>query len=138
MAELADAHGFHYWMPSEVKEFDYEEFRKALDFFRKDSWLICHKSCRFGNGRPECEIKSCCRKRGLDLCFECSKYPCAIVKNDKGIIERGKEYRKLGREKWLQQQVEKASKGYENHTKKCYSLSITEKRDGILDSAESS
>ena len=37
LAELVDAHGFYYWMPEVVKEFDYAEFRKALDFFSQEN-----------------------------------------------------------------------------------------------------
>jgi hypothetical protein len=33
LAEVADAHGFYHWMPREVREFDYAEFRKGLAFF---------------------------------------------------------------------------------------------------------
>jgi hypothetical protein len=38
LAELVVTHGFNRWMPIEVKEFNYAEFRKALDLFsKKDS-----------------------------------------------------------------------------------------------------
>lgn len=36
VAELVDSHGFQHWMPGAVKEFDYTEFRKALDFFGRE------------------------------------------------------------------------------------------------------
>ncbi len=123
LAELVDAHGFHYWMPGEVKEFDYTEFRKALDFFsKKDSWLVCQKGCKRGDGRPDCEIRKCCQKRGMDLCFDCDEFPCDKVKGNKEMIEMAKEYEELGEKEWLRQQVDKAKKGYEHHTKKYYQI----------------
>jgi len=38
------------------------------------------------------------------------------------MIERAKEYRKLGKEEWLHQQIKKAQEGYEGHTKKYYQI----------------
>lgn len=126
MAELVDAHGFQYWMPKEVKEFDYNEFRKALDFFSsKDSWLICLKGCKQGDGNPYCEIRNCCQKHEVSLCFECREFPCDIIKGDKEMMKRAKEYKKLGKEKWLQQQIKKAKMRYEDHTKKYYTHKIS-------------
>lgn len=132
MAELVDTHGFHYWMPGEVKEFDYNEFGKALDFFsKKDSWLICYKGCRHGDGRPNCEIRDCCKEHGLYLCFECSEFPCDMVKENERMLERAREYNELGKEKWIQQQAEKAEKGYEHHTKKYYRHPLSKPEDKI-------
>ena len=51
LAELVDAHGFQEWMPAEVGEFDYKEFRKGLAFLAdKKSWLVCRKTCKEGAG----------------------------------------------------------------------------------------
>ena len=126
MAELADAHGFQYWMPNEVKEFDYREFRKALDFFsNKDGWLICKKGCKQGDGNPYCEIRNCCQKHGINLCFECSEFPCDMIRKDKKVMERAREYKELGKEKWLQHQKKKGKKGFEDHTKKYYTKTIS-------------
>ena len=126
IAGLVDAHGFQHWMPSEVKEFDYKEFRKALDFFsKKNSWLICLKGCKQGDGNPYCEIRDCCKRHEISLCFECGKFPCDMVKDDKKIMERAREYKNLGKEEWLQQQIRKAKNRYEDHTRKYYSNTIS-------------
>ncbi|KYK35579.1 MAG: hypothetical protein HXS48_04840 [Theionarchaea archaeon] len=55
-------------------------------------------------------------------CFDCSEFPCDKVKPFEGIIEEADEYRNLGREKWLQQQVEKAAQGFESHTGMYYQV----------------
>jgi len=38
LAEWVDAQGFQYWLPREMREFDYEEFRKGLDFLRQERY----------------------------------------------------------------------------------------------------
>jgi hypothetical protein len=123
LAELADGHGLHHWMPDVVKEFDYTEFRNALDFLtKKENWFVCRKGCKAGDSNPYCEIRKCCQEHELDICFDCSEFPCDKVKGNTEIIERAKEYRKLGKEEWLCQQIEKAKKGYEHHTEKYYRI----------------
>jgi len=124
LAEIVDGHGFHRWMPREVKEFDYAEFRKGLEFLGKaDTWLVCRVPCKPNAVMARCRFRRCCERRGVELCFECDKFPCKRV--NKPMIERAKEYRKLGRERWLRQLVEKARQGFELHTNKCYCLSVT-------------
>lgn len=121
--ELVDAMNFQYWLPEDA-EFDYSEFRKGLNYFSKnDTGLICRKCCKGGDGNDECKIRICCRERGLDLCFDCSEFPCDTVKeNTKMIEEQAIEYKKLGRDMWLRKQVEKAKQGFEGHAEKYYKI----------------
>lgn len=122
-AEWVDSQGFPHWMPGSVKEFNYAEFIKGLDFFSKeDTWLVCQKCCKGGDGRPECEIRNCCQERELDICFDCGEFPCDKVKENTRMIERANEYKKLGKDEWLRQQVEKANQGFELHTEKYYQI----------------
>jgi hypothetical protein len=119
LAELVDASGCHHWIPTEIKDFDYIEFRKGLDFFSKDPRVICQSCCKSGrSGYLGCEIRKCCKERGLDVCFECGEFPCDRVYPE--MIERAEEYTALGKDEWLRRQVEKASQGYEDHTRKYY------------------
>ncbi len=127
LAEIADSHGFQYWMPLEVKEFDYDEFRKGLDFFsREDTWLVCRKGCKGGGGGPPDCVRECCREHGVDVCFECREFPCGKVKEKNDMMKRAREYRRLGRKEWLRRQDEKARKGFEGHTRKYYRVLIEE------------
>lgn len=127
LAEWADAQGFQYWVPDEAKEFDYNEFRKGLDFFsKKDTWLVCQNSCRSGGGNPECEIRKCCEDRELVLCFDCEEFPCEKVERDKKMVKRGEEYKELGRDRWMKQQAKKAERGFELHTGKYYQIHAKE------------
>lgn len=126
LAEWVDAQGYQYWMPHETREFDYNEFRKGLEFFGKnDSWLVCQRCCRGGDGNPDCEIRRCCRERGLEICFDCDEFPCARIGEDSGMIERAREYEAQGKSEWLRLQVERAKRGFELHTKKYYQVKAT-------------
>jgi hypothetical protein len=94
-------------MLGSVKEFNYAEFIKGLEFFSKDdTWLVCRKCCKGGDGRPECEIRNCCQERELDICFDCGEFPCDKGKENTRMIERANEHKKLGQDEWLRQQVE--------------------------------
>ena len=127
VAEIVDSHGYQYWMPHEVKEFDYAEFRKGLDFFsREDTWLVCREGCKGGKGGPPDCVRECCKEHGADVCFECKELPCDKVKGQTKLLERAKEYKRLGREEWLRRQDEKARKGFEGHTAKYYKVLIEE------------
>jgi hypothetical protein len=121
VSEIADAHGFQYWMPGAVKDFDYTEFRKGLAFFSDaESWLVCRNCCKGGDGRPDCPMRNCCQERGLDICFACSDFPCNKVAWNPNMIKRAEEYKKLGKDEWLRTQMEKANQGLELHTGKYY------------------
>jgi len=127
LAELCDAHGYHHWMPGEVKEFDYPEFRKGLEFFsRDDTWFVCQACCKGAGGGPPGCVRSCCEERGVDVCFECAEFPCDRVADDEEMVARGQEYQRLGRDEWLRRQVEKARQGWELHTGKRYRIEVTE------------
>ena len=57
--------------------------------------LVCYKHCYHkkpcagclssdkGNPEhcPKCKIKDCIKDKGLFYCFECSDYPCKLIKN---------------------------------------------------------
>ena len=127
LGEWCDCQGFTHWMPDAVQEFDYEEFRKGVEFFSKDdSWLVCHKCCVGGDGYPECDIRRCCQERGYTICFDCPEFPCAKAEQRPGMVERAEEYRRLGPGKWLQNQVRKAEQGFELHLGRYVSLRVGE------------
>jgi len=124
LAEWTDSMGFQYWMPDVVDDFEYDEFRKGLEFLgRERGGLRCTKCCRGGEGNPHCEVRNCCKDRELHVCFDCDDITsCEKIKKFPKILKRFEEYKLLGREKWLKQQVEKAEKGFELHTEKYYTI----------------
>ncbi len=62
---------------------DYPKFARVLDYLTKQN---C-RSCRLGGGTAkgpacqskECPIIVCLSRRGVDFCFECSKFPCEEI-----------------------------------------------------------
>ena len=125
VAEICDAHGFHHWMPHVVSEFSYEEFRKGVEFFRRDdTWFTCQRCCKGGGGGPPGCVRTCCEERGVELCFECADFPCERVAGDSAMLARAEEYERLGREEWLSRQIERAERGFEHHTRWCYRIEM--------------
>jgi hypothetical protein len=117
VAEVCDSHGFHHWMPQVVDEFDYEHFRKGIEFFRReDTWFVCRGCCRGGDGGPPGCVRKCCQEHAVELCFECPEFPCSKVEHDQPMLTRAEEYRRLGRDEWLARQIVRAEAGYEHHT----------------------
>lgn len=123
-----DACNNHLWMPKNVKEFNYSEFRKGLEYIGFQKKLICTECCRGTKvslaQNPKCEIKNCCQKQNIDICFECQNFPCDFIAKNENILKKAKEYQKLGVKKWLEEQIRKAEAGYEGHTGKYYKLII--------------
>ena len=77
LAEWVDSMGCGYWMPGYIKDFDYNEFRKGLEYFgREKDGLICTKCCKGGEGNPFCKIRECCKEKELEVCFDCDVFPC--------------------------------------------------------------
>jgi len=128
LAEVADAHGFQRWIPRRVTEFNYAEFRRGVEFFRgRDTWFVCQKPCKQDPAVASCKFRRCCERRGIGHCFDCAEFPCKHNKNNSLMIERAKEYRKLGRQAWLRLLAKRAAQGFEHHTKKCYRVSAAER-----------
>jgi len=109
------------WLPEAENKFDFAEFRKGLAFFSNpESFFVCKITCKEGGGHPECIMRKCCQARGLDVCFDCDDFPCKKVEWNPGMIERGEEYKKLGKDEWLRQQEKEAKQGYEVYAGKYY------------------
>ncbi len=39
------------------------------------------------NPQDRCKIRQCCFKKGFDLCSECSKFPCDLLRSKPGAIK---------------------------------------------------
>ena len=84
------------------------------------SWLVCKKGCRGGDGGPPFCVRECREQHEVDICFDCPEFPCEKTTAYKGIREKAKEYRELGKAEWVRSQLKKANQGYEAHTGKFY------------------
>ena len=64
----------------------------------------------------KCKIKDCVNNKGLSYCFECSDYPCKLIKNleksyntryQTSLMENSEFVQKHGLEKFMEQQKKK-------------------------------
>jgi len=63
----------------------------------------------------DCKMMLCARKRGLQYCFQCDDFPCAIlnefssdgISHHKRTIENSKRMKEIGIEAWVKEQKRK-------------------------------
>ena len=128
LGEISDTHGLQNWIPEAFipeaeNKFDYTEFRKGLAFFSDlESFFACRRCCKSGDGRPDCPMRICCRERALDICYDCGDFPCNKVEWGPRMMKRADEYRKLGKEGWLQEREKSANQGFELYTGKYFQV----------------
>ena len=118
LKEFAALYGFEFRAQG---AFDFKQFVKGLEWFIDKA--TC-PGCRQGGGPTWCEVKKCCFEKGLRICFECEEFPCSRIKNvaDPDTMDRHKRFKEIGFEKWVEEQMKKANKGYEIHLQKVASL----------------
>ncbi len=127
LKELIEAHGYPVWVPEFGGiDFNFMEFQKGLSYFTKEnSGCYCQEPCKDGGGVPGCEIKKCAEDQGVEICFQCSDYPCKhfsqFLKRHPEITKEYKRFNKLGLEEWIKTQARKAEKEYCRATRKYYS-----------------
>lgn len=64
---------------------------------------------------PECKMMLCARERGLQHCFQCEEFPCAIVNefasdgvsHHERTVRNAKRMREIGIEAWIEEQRRK-------------------------------
>jgi len=106
-------------------DFNFEEFKRGLDYFaNKNSNCYPKVPCKRGCGAPR-KIKDCAKNRGIEICFECSEFPCKHFsrfeeKERLGIVKEYGKFKKLGMEEWLKLQIQEMKKGYCGATRKYY------------------
>lgn len=92
-------------------------------FFHPDSpfWKVLDElvkmdcRCRAGGGPPDCGIRDCARGKAVESCPQCKEYPCARIlefaETYPNLVQDGKRQRKIGLEKWVREQEERAKRG---------------------------
>ncbi len=65
--ELIEKYAFEEWAP---KDFDFKEFKKGLVSIQNTP--LC-PGCLNGGGVPDCEIRSCARRKNIADCSECGR-----------------------------------------------------------------
>jgi len=88
-------------------------FPPFWQFLQKLVNLDC--TCRTGGGPPDCKIRQCAQNKNLEGCTQCKEYPCtliqALAEHYPTIIQDGKRLQKIGLEKWVKEQEERARRG---------------------------
>lgn len=92
---------------------DYKEFKKWLNFLSRAK---C-SGCQAGGGNPFCNIRKCCKNKGIRTCAECDEMPCKKLewiseRYKKWNIKNLKRIREVGYEKWLEEMEEEVKKGF--------------------------
>jgi len=90
-----------------------EAFPPFWQFLR---WLVeLHCACRADGRPPDCQMRRCARERRIDVCTQCSDYPCAhiagLAERYPTMIQDGKHLQKVGLETWIKEQQERAKRG---------------------------
>jgi hypothetical protein len=100
------------WVSSSVKSFNYEEFRKGLEWFATDSQC---PMCLNGGGAP-CPNRKCASDNKLESCLLCNDY--AVCKNTEYqrdyypfVIENYARVKQVGFQKYLEEEEERAKAG---------------------------
>ncbi|HVP92339.1 MAG TPA: DUF3795 domain-containing protein [Acidobacteriota bacterium] len=58
------------WLRHYVKSFNFDEFRKGLEWFSDSQCPMCLK----GGGNPNCENRKCVTGKNLQGCLQCNEY----------------------------------------------------------------
>jgi len=100
---------FYQYFPEMKKVFP--QFSQFLENLAK---FDC--TCRSGKGGPSnCEIRECVRQRSINVCPQCKEYPCQhiqkLAERYPTLIQDGKRLQKIGIQKWIDEQEQRAKRG---------------------------
>lgn len=89
-------------------------FQPFWQFLQKLAAFDC--TCRSGKGGPpDCKIRNCAKQKGIEVCPQCNEYPCMLIQSLADhyptVIQDGKRLQKIGLEKWVEEQEERARRG---------------------------
>ena len=92
-------------------------FKETYPTFRQFLQQLAESdcTCRTGGGPPECRMRNCAQKKSVKVCPKCKEYPCALIEDHAThyptVIQDGKRMQKIGVEKWVKEQEERAERG---------------------------
>jgi hypothetical protein len=90
-----------------LKDIDIDNLSKGLEYLATSK--ICSGCKSEIKANERCKIRQCCSSKRLDLCSECSDFPCDTLKNNPGVkkwhcLENLKKIEEIGLEKWIDKQ----------------------------------
>jgi hypothetical protein len=114
LKRFVEAYRYGEWIGYATQDFEFGNFMKGLDWFSKWS---CNK-CLQGGGMPNCEIRNCCKQKGLSNCYFCKDFPkcekLGYQRETYRINENYREIERVGYKNWLKEQKRKAKAGFDN------------------------
>lgn len=71
--------------------------------------------CRAGGGYPACQIRTCARERGVEVCADCTDFPCGHIEplaaRYPTLLADNARLQRAGLEQWLAEQAARAARG---------------------------
>lgn len=114
------------WVKDVVKSFDFDEFRKGLEWFSDSQCPTCLK----GGGAP-CENRKCAPKRNLKSCLLCDDYlTCRNTEYHRDVypfvVDNYNRVKQVGFEKHLEEEEERTKAGIDlmGHLERRYCKAI--------------
>jgi hypothetical protein len=102
------------WIQHITQDFEFGNFMKGLNWFANS----CCNGCLHGGGMPNCEVRTCCREKGLRNCYFCQDFEkCKKLGYQKTTYKINDSYTRInqiGYQNWLEEQNEKVRKGFDN------------------------
>ena len=53
---------------------EFKDYEQCYDVLGAMVRLRCKRTCRQGGGPPSCRIRSCCQKKSIEGCWECTSF----------------------------------------------------------------
>lgn len=99
------------WVRDAVKSFEFDEFRKGLEWFSVAQCSMCLN----GGGAP-CENRKCASEKKLKSCLLCGDYPtCKHTEYQREwypfVVDNYNRVKQLGFERYLEEEEERARAG---------------------------
>ena len=114
LKRFIQAYKYGDWIPHITRDFEFVNFIKGLNWFANS----CCNGCLQDGGMPNCEVRTCCKEKGLINCYSCRDFEeCEKLDYQKATYKINDSYTRInqiGYKNWLKEQKEKASKGFDN------------------------
>jgi hypothetical protein len=114
LKRFVQAYKYGGWIAYVTRDFEFENFMKGLSWFAGSE---C-KGCFQGGGMRNCEVRECCKTKGLANCYFCEDFSdCRKLDYQKETYLVNENYariRQIGYEEWLKEQEGKVKAGFDN------------------------
>jgi len=114
LQRFVEAYRYGEWIGYVTQDFDFRTFLKGLGWFANSGCNGCLK----GGGMPNCEVRNCCKEKGLGNCYSCEDFlkctKLAYQKETYKIEENFRRIKQIGYGQWLKDQVLKSKEGFDN------------------------